>query len=96
MEEVLQIVPRTEIFARTGCQFMPLNTLYQLYALRRARADTLERAATLLLIPDLIRFFLTGEATTESTIASTTQFLSIANGDWDRALLERLGLPPIS
>ena len=38
MEEVLQIVPRTEIFARTGCQFMPLNTLYQLYALRRARA----------------------------------------------------------
>jgi rhamnulokinase len=93
MEEVLQIVPRTEIFARTGCQFMPLNTLYQLYALRRARADTLERAATLLLIPDLIRFFLTGEATTEATIASTTQFLSIATRDWDRALLERLGLP---
>jgi len=93
MEEVLQIVPRTEIFARTGCQFMPLNTLYQLYALRQARADTLERAATLLLIPDLIRFFLTGEATTEATIASTTQFLSIATRDWDRALLERLGLP---
>jgi rhamnulokinase len=93
MEEVLRIVPRTEIFARTGCQFLPLNTLYQLYALRRARADTLERAATLLLIPDLIRFFLTGEATTEATIASTTQFLSIATRDWDRALLERLGLP---
>jgi rhamnulokinase len=93
MEEALQIVPRTEIFARTGCQFMPINTLYQLYALRRARADTLERAATLLLIPDLLRFFLTGEATTEATIASTTQFLSIATGDWDRSLLERLGLP---
>ena len=72
---------------------MPLNTLYQLYALRQARADTLERAATLLLIPDLLRFFLTGEATTEATIASTTQFLGIANGDWDWALLERLGLP---
>src|ERR687898_2593329 len=93
MEEVLRIVPRTEIFARTGCQFMPINTLYQLYALRQARAETLGRAATLLLIPDLIRFFLTGEATTESSIASTTQFLSITNGDWDRALLERLGLP---
>jgi rhamnulokinase len=93
MEEVLQIVPRTEIFARTGCQFMPINTLYQLYALQRARADTLERAATLLLIPDLVRFFLTGEATTEATIASTTQFLSIATRDWDRSLLERLDLP---
>src|SRR5215203_4165833 len=93
MEEVLQIVPRTEIFARTGCQFMPINTLYQLYALHQARGDTLERAARLLLIPDLLRYFLTGEATTEATIASTTQFLSIATGDWDRALLERLGLP---
>jgi rhamnulokinase len=93
MEEALQIVPRTEIFARTGCQFLPINTLYQLYALRRVRAEMLERAATLLLIPDLVRFFLTGEATTEATIASTTQFLSIATGDWDRALLERLGLP---
>src|SRR5829696_2106543 len=93
MEEALQIVPRTEIFARTGCQFLPINTLYQLYALRRARADTLERAATLLLIPDLLRFFLTGEPTTEATIASTIQFLSIANGYWDRALLKRLGLP---
>ena len=92
MEEVLQIVPRTEIFARTGCQFLPLNTLYQLYALRNARAETLERAATLLMIPDLLRFFLTGERTTERTIASTTQCLSIASGDWDRALLERLGL----
>jgi rhamnulokinase len=93
MEEVLQIVPRTDIFARTGCQFLPINTLYQLYALRQARAETLERAATLLLIPDLLRFFLAGEATTEATIASTTQFLSIVTGDWDRALLERLELP---
>jgi rhamnulokinase len=93
MEEVLQIVPRTEIFARTGCQFLPINTLYQLYALRRARADALERTATLLLIPDLLRYFLTGERTTEATIASTTQFLSITHGDWDRTLLERLGLP---
>src|SRR5918993_797079 len=92
MEEGLQIAPRTEIFARTGCQFLPINTLYQLYALRQARAETLERAVTLLLIPDLLRFFLTGERTTEATIASTSQFLSIANGDWDRALLERLGL----
>jgi rhamnulokinase len=93
MEEALQIVPRPEIFSRTGCQFLPINTLYQLFALRRARAETLERAATLLLIPDLLRFFLTGQAATEATIASTTQFLGIANGDWDRALLERLGLP---
>jgi rhamnulokinase len=72
MEEVLQIIPRPEIFARSGCQFMPINTLYQLFALRQARAETLERADTLLLIPDLLRYFLTGETTSESTIASTT------------------------
>ena len=93
MEEVLQIIPRPEIFSRTGCQFLPINTLYQLFALRRARSETLERADTLLLIPDLLRYFLTGERSTEATIASTTQMLGIANGDWDRALLERLGLP---
>jgi rhamnulokinase len=93
MEDVLEIVPKPEIFARTGSQFLPLNTLYQLYALRAKRADMLDRAATLLMIPDLLRSFLTGERTTESTIASTTQFLNIASGDWDRDLLERLGLP---
>ncbi len=93
MEEVFEIVPRDEIFARTGVQFIPVNTLYQLYAMERGRAAMLDRAATLLLIPDLLRYFLTGETTSEYTNASTTQFLAMATGDWDRTMLARLGLP---
>jgi rhamnulokinase len=93
MEEVLDIVPRAEIFARTGIQFMAINSLYQLYAIQRADASKLERAAALLMIPDLLRFFLTGEKSSEYTDASTTQFLALATGDWDRPLLNRLGLP---
>lgn len=93
MAEVLRIVPRAEIFARTGIQFMAINSLYQLFAMRRDGSSALERAATLLMIPDLLRYFLTGEASSEYSNATTTQFLAIANGDWDRVLLARLGLP---
>ena len=93
MEAVLEIVPREEIFARTGIQFIPLNTLYQLYAIQQRNPSLLDRAETLLMIPDLLRFFLTGERSSEYTNASTTQFLSIETGGWDVGLLERLDLP---
>lgn len=93
MAEVLELMPREEIFARTGIQFLPVNTLYQLYSLERTGSSMLDRAATLLLIPDLLRYFLTGERTSEYTNATTTQFLALAAGEWDRTLLARLGLP---
>lgn len=91
MDRVLARVSREEIFARTGAQFHPVNTLYQLEALRGSPA--LERARTLLQIPDLLRFFLTGERSSEYTIATTTQCIAIATGDWDRDLLDLLDLP---
>ena len=93
MEAVLEIVPREEIFARTGIQFMPLNTLYQLYAIKQRNPSLLDRTEMLLMIPDLLRFFLTGEHSSEYTNASTTQFLNIESGDWDVGLLEQLNLP---
>lgn len=93
MEVVLEIVPREEIFACTGIQFMPLNTLYQLYAIKQRNPSLLGRAEMLLMIPDLLRFFLTRERSSEYTNASTTQFLSIASGGWDLGLLQRLDLP---
>lgn len=93
MDEVLRKVPASEIFAQTGVQFIPPNTLYQFYALKRNDSSALERAETLLLIPDLLRYFLTGEMSSEYTNSTTTQFLNIHTGDWDRALLQRLGLP---
>ena len=93
MDEVLRRVPAVEIFAQTGVQFIAPNSLYQLYALKRNGSTALERAETLLLIPDLLRYLLTGERSSEYTNATTTQFLNIHTGDWDRDLLRRLDLP---
>lgn len=93
MEAVLEIVPREELFARTGIQLLPLNTLFQLHALKMHGSSMLDRARTMLLIPDLMRYFLTGETTSEYTNASTTQMLSLRTGDWDRELLKNVGLP---
>ncbi len=93
MDEVWRIVPREELFARTGIQMLPFNTIYQLYALRRARSPLLDAARTLLLIPDLLRYFLTGERHSERTNASTTQLFNPTLNGWDTALLDRLGLP---
>ncbi len=91
MDKVFARVPREAIFAATGIQFMQLNTLYQLYAMLGSPA--LDSAATLLMIPDLIDYWLTGEKASEYTIATTTQFYDTANGAWAIELLEKLGLP---
>jgi rhamnulokinase len=91
MEKVFAQIPRQEIFERTGIQFLVFNTLFQLYA--QAQGKIPEKAARLLLIPDLINAFLTGRAVTEYTNATTTQMLNAANQAWDVELLERLHLP---
>jgi len=91
MEEVFRLVPREELFARTGVQFLELNTLYQLRA--HVREGLPEGAERLLLIPDLINFFLTGRAACEYTNATTTQLVGAQTGEWDDELIERLGLP---
>ncbi len=91
METVFARVPREEIFARTGIQFLALNTLYQLVA--HARDGLPPRAARLLMIPDLCHHLLCGSLVGERTNASTTQLLNVRDGDWDAALLERLDLP---
>ncbi|MGC8667835.1 MAG: rhamnulokinase [Chthonomonadales bacterium] len=93
MDEVFRVVPRREIYQTTGIQFMQLNTLFQLMALRLRNSPLLEQARALLLMPDLFNFWLTGVKVNEFTIATTTQFYDPVRGDWARGLLERLGLP---
>jgi rhamnulokinase len=90
MNQVLEGHSREEIFGITGLQFLPFNTLYQLLATPKAH---LERAKTLLLVPDLLHFWLTGQKVCERTNASTTQFYDATTGDWAFGLLEQLGLP---
>lgn len=91
IEAVTAVVSRDEIFARTGIQFLPFNTLYQLHAHQKAGLPG--RAACLLLIPDVVHSSLCGRMSGELTNASTTQMLSLESGDWDMELLRGLGLP---
>ena len=91
MEEVFARLPREEIFARTGIQFLALNTLYQLVA--HARSGLPAGAARLLMIPDLCHHELCGSLVGERTNASTTQLIDVHDGGWDGTLFGRLELP---
>jgi len=93
MEKLFAIVPRAEVFAQTGIQFMQLNSLYQFYALKLANSPALAAARTLLFMPDLLNYWLTGNARAERTIASTSQFYDPRRKTWAFDLLQRLGLP---
>ncbi|MBL7008711.1 MAG: rhamnulokinase [Planctomycetes bacterium] len=92
-EEVTAAVGRERLYATTGTQFLPFNTIYQLAGLRRREPRLLEAADRLLFLPDLMHFLLTGVRATEGTIASTAQMTDPATGDWARGLCAELGLP---
>jgi rhamnulokinase len=91
MDQVFTRVSREEIFERTGIQFMAFNTLFQLFAHQDEGIPATAR--TLLLIPDLIAFWLTGKRVAEYTNATTTQMVNARTGKWDYDLLNRLNLP---
>jgi rhamnulokinase len=93
MDKLFQVVPRDQVFGYTGIQFMQLNTLYQLYAMRLGGSPALGVAARMLNIPDLFNYWLTGVAKSETTIASTTQFFNPESMSWATELLTRLDLP---
>ncbi len=87
VERIHARVSPADLYARNGLQFLPFNTIYQL------AADEIGDADQMLLIPDLIGFWLTGRMVTESTNASTTGLLDPRTGAWDLDLVERAGLP---
>ena len=91
MAEVFARVPRAELFARTGTQILPINTIFQLAA--HAREGWPEGNVHLLLIPDLCHHLLCGSLVTEISNASTTGLLTTRTASWDSELFSRLGLP---
>ena len=92
MESVFARVAPEEIYRRTGIQFQPFNTLYQLAATARQQPVWLERARHLLMLPDYVHLKLGGELFTEYTNATTTQLLGIDTRDWDDELLAAAGI----
>jgi rhamnulokinase len=93
MEKAFGIVSREEIFRHTGLQFMQLNTLYQLLAMKLSGSPLLDVAETLLMVPDLFHWLLTGVKCNEMTEASTSQFYNPVKGDWSTELLQKFSLP---
>lgn len=91
MERAAERVPEEEIYRTTGIQFMPINTLYQLLALEGS--PLLEAAETLLMMPDLIGYWLTGEKVCEYTNATTTQLYDLDAADWAWELVRKVGIP---
>jgi rhamnulokinase len=85
-------IPFEQLYPRNGLQFLPFNTVYQLVADRDA--GWLEFADRILMIPDLVNFWLTGEARAEKTNASTTGLLDVHSREWDIELADRLGISP--
>jgi rhamnulokinase len=93
MQEVFRKVPREEIYDSTGIQFMPINTLYQLFAAVRHTPSLLKAAQHLVTIPDLFNYWLTGKVVCEFTNATTTQLVNPLTRTWAKDLIERLELP---
>ncbi|MFI8089882.1 rhamnulokinase family protein [Streptomyces sp. NPDC086080] len=89
-EKVWATVPAGELYAATGLQYAPFNTLYQLTAARGSAQ--LAQARRLLMLPDLLTYWLTGEQGTELTNASTTQLIDPRTRDWAHGIAERLGI----
>ena len=82
-----------KLYARTGIQLMPINSIFQVAARFDKEPGLFESASRLLFMPDLFHYWLSGAMTTERTIASTSSLLALESGDWDFELIESLGIP---
>lgn len=84
--EVAKILPETELYAKTGIQKQIFNTIYQLMAVKQKEPELLQRAKTLLMLPDYFGFRLTGNKLSEYTNGSTTQLVNPITFQWDTDL----------
>ena len=92
LDQILAKIPKEELFAHTGNQFMEINTLYQLFAHLKA-GDALKNAHHLLTTADYFHWCMCGSKTVEFTMATTTQCFDPTTRDWAKPILEKLGIP---
>ncbi len=93
LDVAFSMMPREQIYAATGLQFMPFNTAFQLLAMKRQGSPLLDIAETMLMMPDLFGWLLTGRRASERTDASTTQLLDPRSSIWSDDICNGLGLP---
>lgn len=93
MDAVQQRLPADEIYAVTGIQFLPFNTLFQLFAACQLTPKLIEASSSFVTIPDLLNYWLTGRVASEYTNATTTQLVDARSRSWAVDLLNRLDIP---
>lgn len=93
LEEIFTKIPKETIYKLTGIQFMQINTIVQLYADRKYRPWMLDAAETVLFMPDLLNYLLTGKKCSEYTISSTSQLFNPKTNEWAAEIFEALELP---
>ena len=91
-EEVFKVTPKDELYGITGTQIMNFNTIFQIYAQHKEPDSPIHKAKEILFMPDLMAYMLTGERVCEYTDASTSGLIDPRTRDFDRSLLERLGI----
>ncbi len=94
MKEIVNtVIPAEELYSRTGIQYQPFNTIYQLMALKQEHPEQLAKAKQFLMIPEYFNFRLTGIKRNEYTNATSTNLVNTESKTWDREVMEKLGLP---
>lgn len=93
MEKAFELMSKREIYENTGLQFMQLNSVYQLLAMRLGNSAALAKAKSLLFMANLFSYYLCGKIFVEYTLASTSQFMDMKTGQWSKEVLDRLSLP---
>ena len=93
MEEFFKIIPKERVYELTGVQFIPFNTVFQLYSMVRDESPQLTASEDLLFIPDIFNYLLTGAMRSEFTFATTSQLYNPRAGDWEDEIFECLTVP---
>lgn len=93
MEKAFEMMSKREIYENTGLQFMQLNTIYQLLAMRLADSAALAEAKKLIFTADLFSYYLCGQLYGEYSLASTSQLMDMRTGQWSKKIFEKLSLP---
>jgi rhamnulokinase len=93
MDEVFRMIPKDELYALTGIQFLQFNTVFQLYAAQRDSPGAMKSARALLFMPDLLNFLLTGIQCSEFTCASTSQLMNPRTGQWEPQVFQAINVP---
>jgi len=92
-EKVSRIIPRQRLFEITGAPSYDICSIFQLYSMKLKKSPILENAATFLMMPDLLSYFLTGQKSCERTNACMTQLMDTRKGAWSKEIFDKLGLP---